>query len=187
MLWRATVQRESSAQPKGFTPQSQQSQVGDAIFWFNEDKHTTHQPYPTSGSPGDWGEPVTAQNSSQQLNLDTAGTFPYECAFHDDETGSILVATAIMIGPTGTGAATVAPNSVTIPQGQSVSWGNSDAQAHQPMPVGGSTTTWFAAPIASGDISAPVTLGTTGSYPYQCALHPDKASEKGTITVTAAS
>src|ERR1700720_621506 len=93
-----------------------QAQVGDAVFWFNEDSTTAHQPYPTTppGKPGDWGPPVPGQNPSQQLNLDQAGTYDYECALHADEVGQIIVASAVVIGPSGTGAATVAPSALQI-------------------------------------------------------------------------
>jgi plastocyanin len=184
MQKRSTIQREKGSKPKGFSPQTQEAQVGDAIFWFNEDSHTPHQPYPTTppGKPGDWGPPIPAQNSSQQLNLDQAGAYSYQCAIHADETGKIIVANAVVIGPSGTGAVTVAPSALAILVNQSVSWGNSDATAHQPTPDQG--TAWFAKPIQPGDISAPITFATVGSVTYHCALHPNKAAEKGTITVS---
>ena len=185
MQWRDTVQRENNSQPKGFSPQTQQAQVGDAVFWFNEDRKTQHQPYPTTplGKPGDWGPPIPGQNSSEQLNLDQAGTYDYQCALHADETGHIIVANAVVIGPSGTGAATVAPAALSIVAGQSVSWGNSDAIAHQPTPDQGNA--WFAKPIQPGDISAPITFATVGTVTYHCALHKDAAAEKGTITTSA--
>jgi plastocyanin len=184
MQWRSTVQREKGSKPKGFSPQTQQAQVGDAIFWFNEDSHTQHQPYPTSppGKPGDWGPLVPGQNSSQQLNLDKAGTYDYKCALHTDETGHIIVANGVVIGPSGTGAATVAPSALSIVAGECVSWGNSDANAHQPTPDQGAP--WFTKPISSGDISAPITFASAGTVPYHCALHKNAASERGIITIT---
>lgn len=178
MLWRATVQRENPAKPVGFSPQQQQAQAGDAIFWFNEDSHTSHQPVPDSGV---WNiPPVTGNNSSQQLSLGNPGTFPYHCAVHPDEKASIKVSNAVLI------AAGANPlfGALTIPPGQSVSWGNSDAQAHQPTPDGGQP--WIA-PLASGDLSAAVDFPQVGNFPYHCALHPNNASETGTITVKSSS
>ena len=185
MQKRITVQREDLSQPKGFSPKTQEAQVGDPVFWFNDDSHTPHQPYPKlpAGKPGDWGPPIPAQNSSQQLNLDKAGTYYYQCAEHADETGEIIVANAVMIGPAGTGVATFAPATLQIVVDQCVSWGNSDANAHQPTPDQGSA--WFAGPIQSGDISAPIAFAKVGSVPYHCALHKNAASEKGTIVVNA--
>ena len=184
MQWRSAIQRENHSKPKGFSPQTQQAQVGDAIFWFNEDQKTQHQPYPTTppGKPGDWGPPVPGQNSSQQLNLDQAGTYLYQCHQHPDEQGKIIVANAVVIGPSGTGAATVAPSALQIVAGQCVTWSNSDASAHQPTPDQGNS--WFTKPIPSGDISAPITFASVGTVPYHCALHKDAAAEKGIITIT---
>ena len=185
MQWRSTVQREDGSKPKGFSPQTQPAQVGDAIFWFNEDSTTDHQPYPTTppGKPGDWGPLIPGQNSSEQLNLDQAGTYDYKCALHADETGEIIVANAVVIGPSGTGAATVAPSALSIVAGQRVSWGNSDETAHQPTPEQGNA--WFAEPILSGDISAQITFATAGTVKYHCALHPNATAEQGTITIKA--
>src|SRR5215468_1406604 len=131
MLWRATVQREDPAKPVGFSPQQQQAQAGDALFWFNDDAKTTHQPVPDCGA---WNiPPINGKNSSDQLSLANPGTYPYHCAIHADEKGSIIVANAVLI------AAGASPlfGSTQIVVGESVSWGNSDAQAHQPAPVGG--------------------------------------------------
>jgi plastocyanin len=83
------VKRETA--PAGFTPETVNAASGNAVFWFNEDHNTTHQMCPQDGVGGDWGDPVGPQSSSMQVNLSTAGTFPYRCAFHDDETGVLVV------------------------------------------------------------------------------------------------
>jgi plastocyanin len=195
MLWRSTVQRENPASPRGFNPPNPQTQVGDAIFWFNEDQSTVHQPAPTlpDGSisdPNAWVVPISGGNSSDQLNLDQAGTYPYSCVLHSDETGTIEVANAVTIGKTGAGSVAFGPASLPINEGESISWGNSDTESHQPEPDKG--TTWLDAPIASGDISALVVVDagnatsstpTTFTCTYHCALHP---IETGSIVVTIA-
>jgi plastocyanin len=176
MLWRATVQREDPAKPTGFSPSMQQAQAGDALFWFNEDSQTGHQPVPDTGT---WNIPeIQPGNSSDQLSLGNAGSFTYHCAIHPDETASILVANAVLI------AAGADPlfGDLTIPHTQCVSWGNSDIDAHQPCPDTGAP--WFDAPIPSGDLSKSVTFDNPGTITYHCALHPDNASETGSITVT---
>src|SRR5687768_1579307 len=95
MLWRATVQTEDPAKPVGFSPSQQQTQVGDALFWFNEDAHTSHQPVPDTGA---WNIPeIPPGNSSDQLSLGNAGTFAYHCALHPDEKASVVVANAVLI------------------------------------------------------------------------------------------
>jgi hypothetical protein len=50
-----TVQSEDNSKPKGFSPPPntsrqagsvlvQDMQAGDSVFWFNEDRRTSHQP-----------------------------------------------------------------------------------------------------------------------------------------------
>jgi plastocyanin len=176
MLWRVTVQRENPAKPIGFSPQQEQAQNGDGLFWFNEDRNTQHQPVPDTGA---WNIPVIGPGqSSDELRLST-GTFPYHCAIHGDETGTVIVAAAVLI------AAGANPlfGPTQIKPGQCISWGNSDAQAHQPCPDTGDP--WFSEPIASGDLSKPVTFSTSATINYRCALHPDNPAETGTITVKA--
>lgn len=176
MLWRATVQKEDPAKPVGFSPNKQQAQAGDALFWFNEDAHTSHQPVPDKGS---WNiPPIVPGNSSEQLSLGTVGTITYHCAIHPDETASIVIANAVLI------AAGSNPlfGDTPINKGECVSWGNSDAEAHQPCPDTGDA--WFTAPIPSGDLSASVPFNTAGTIKYHCAVHPDNHDETGNIIVT---
>lgn len=81
------VQREHP--PTGFDPADLTVEAGDAVFWFNADHKTEHQIYPEGGKPGDWGDPVPPQNSSDQINMTPAGNYPYRCALHVGETGII--------------------------------------------------------------------------------------------------
>lgn len=176
MLWRATVQNEDPGKSIGFSPARQQAQAGDALFWFNEDAHTSHQPVPDSGV---WNIPVIQPgNSSEQLSLANPGELSYHCAIHPNEKATIVVANAVLI------AAGSNPlfGSTPVTTGQYVSWGNSDAEAHQPCPDSGDP--WFDAPIPSGDLSKSVSFKTAGTFNYHCAIHPDNAAETGTITVT---
>ncbi|HVR40799.1 MAG TPA: hypothetical protein VMU84_17035 [Thermoanaerobaculia bacterium] len=172
MLWRSTVQREDEKKPLGFTPQQQQVQKGDAVFWFNEDSNTEHQPYPKSGAPGTWGNKIGPQASSIQVNMNKAGTFPYLCAIHEDETATILVATPINLA---SGANPLFP-AVTINKGESVSWGNATPNAHRPTSDDTSAAPWLAQDLQSGDLSAAVAFATPGTYPYHCALHTNETS-----------
>jgi len=88
---RTTVQREDPAKKIGFSPQDQQAEVGDTVFWFNEDRDTEHQVFCVTNNVN-WGAVIQPQNSSQTVTLDTAGTYQYHCVFHpDDETGTIEV------------------------------------------------------------------------------------------------
>ena len=176
MLWRATIQTEDSARPAGFSPDPIQAQAGDALFWFNEDAHTPHQPVPDTGS---WNIPeIAPRNSSDQLSLGNPGTLSYHCAIHPQEKSQIVVANAVLI------AAGASPlfGPTSFAHGQCVSWGNSDSEPHQPCPDSGDA--WFDAPIPSGDLSKPVSFATAQVINYHCALHPDNPDETGTLTIT---
>jgi len=187
--FRNTVQSENNSKPKAFTPAPetghqvgpvlvQDMQLGDSVFWFNEDRHTSHQPYPTNGKPGDWGPVIPPQGSSQQLNPPASGVYRYQCALHPAETGQIDVANAVFIGVTLQGGVAFNPNpsvlSAVVPQAwgvpaQLVSFTNSDSNPHQPTPKIGRA--WFTEPVQSGDTTAEVAIGN-GDIAYFCKLHP---------------
>ena len=70
-----------------------------------------------------------------------------------------------------------APSPVTMRAGQTIAWQNADSTAH--------TATQDSAGFNSGTInagatSAPVTMGTAGTFTYHCSIHPGMI---GTITV----
>lgn len=88
---RTTVQREDPNKPIGFSPRSQTAQVGDTMFWFNEDRHTQHQIHCDSPVSADWTAVIEPQNASSLVNLDKADTYQYHCSIHPDETGTITV------------------------------------------------------------------------------------------------
>jgi plastocyanin len=182
MQFEVIVQSEGGA--KGFSPALVQAQVGDSVYWFNADQKAQHQPYLVK--PGDWAvNPIEPQQPSTQVNTDTPATYHYRCAMHPDETGVIVVCTAVMIGPVGDGtsAFSMAPGInplLPVPQlyaGTSVSFGNSDDKPHWPMPQVGSKEAWFPAAIEPGDISAPVPFDSTQNLTYQCALHPAETGQ----------
>lgn len=85
---RTTIQRENSEKPVGFDPKSQSANVGDTMFWFNEDRDTQHQ---IVWNNINWGAPIEPQCPSQTLSIDATGTYEYHCAFHDDESGTLTV------------------------------------------------------------------------------------------------
>ena len=75
--------------------------VHDSVFWFN-DTSANHQPAyqpPTAvgqppASPILWGpppDPLPPQQTSSQVVFTTAGTYPYFCTIHTEETGTITV------------------------------------------------------------------------------------------------
>jgi plastocyanin len=180
MLWRNTVQREDDSEPIGFDPPHRQIQSGDSVFWFNQDSETDHLPFPTGGATDEWHPgAIPPQGSSDQVVF-IAGSYPYECALHPDETGTIEVANVVALGPTFEGGAAFIPQTQSIIAGESVVWNNSDSQPHRPMPKNGPSDAWLEKDIEPGESSPFVAFDTVGSDPYVCALHPE---ETGTIVV----
>jgi plastocyanin len=71
------------------------------------------------------------------------------------------------------------PSSITVTVGDTVTWTNSDAQAHTATADGGGFDTGA---LGNGQ-SGTVTFSTAGSFAYHCSIHPDMT---GTVTVQAA-
>ncbi|MEO8381845.1 MAG: hypothetical protein ABI779_19445 [Acidobacteriota bacterium] len=183
MLWRSTIQTENLEKPEGFSPETQEAQVGDAIFWVNEDANVEHQPCPSLDAPTTWCKsPLQGPEPSNQVNLATAGTIDYLCAIHPWETAKIVVANPVQIGRQASGTVSFVPQTVDISVGQSVSWANSDWEPHQPAPLSGPSTAWFAEPIPSGEVSGPITFGIAEEVLYRCVV--PGHDETGTISVT---
>jgi plastocyanin len=72
------------------------------------------------------------------------------------------------------------PASVTVSVGDTVTWTNSDAQAHTAT---ADDASWDTGPIAGSGGTDSVTFATAGTFPYHCAIHPQMT---GTVTVQAA-
>jgi plastocyanin len=62
---------------------------------------------------------------------------------------------------------TFSPRTVTVNVGDSVTWTNSDAQAHTAT----SGSAWDTGDIGNGE-SATITFRSAGTYDYACAFHP---------------
>jgi len=73
-----------------------------------------------------------------------------------------------------------APGSVTVNVGDTVTWTNSDAQAHTAT---ADDASWDTGTISGSGGTGAVTFSTAGSFPYHCAIHPTMT---GTVTVQAA-
>ena len=71
------------------------------------------------------------------------------------------------------------PGSVTVAVGDTVTWTNSDAQAHTAT---ADDASWDSGSIGNG-ASGTVTFSTAGTFPYHCSIHPEMT---GTVTVQAA-
>ena len=74
---------------------------------------------------------------------------------------------------------TFSPRTVTVNVGDTVTWTNSDAQAHTAT----SGDAWDTGDIADGD-SASITFRAAGTFDYICAIHPQMT---GTVVVRAGS
>ena len=100
--------------------------------------------------------------------------------------GSAALAMAVVVGSVQAADQDVAisgftfsPGTVTVDVGDSVTWTNSDAQAHTAT----SGSDWNTGDISGGD-SASITFRTAGTFDYICAIHPTMT---GTVVVRAAS
>lgn len=89
--------------------------------------------------------------------------------------GSVLAADQ----PVSISGFSYSPGSVTVTVGDTVTWTNSDAQAHTATADDGS---WDTGSISNG-ASGTVTFSTAGTFPYHCAIHPEMT---GTVIVQAA-
>jgi len=98
------------------------------------------------------------------------------------------VVTAALVGGTALAADqsvaisgfSYSPASVTVSVGDTVTWTNSDAQAHTAT---ADDASWDTGNIAGSDGTDAVTFATAGTFPYHCAIHPQMT---GTVTVQAA-
>lgn len=75
------------------------------------------------------------------------------------------------------GSQSFSPNPGTVNAGQTISWRNADSITHSIAADNGSFSTGN---IAPGATSAPITMGTAGSFPYHCQIHPTMV---GSLTV----
>jgi len=177
----ATLRRITVSNAAGFDPPTLQALNGDAVAWYNNDATAEHQPYPSAGKPGDWVPAIPGNNSSEQYNLGTPGTFAYQDAFNANLKGSLVVSNQIQIGQVfGQSSSAFVPAAANVSAGTSVVWQNSDSQPHQPAPVGGPANAWLPQPIPPGAYSSPVPFNTAGTINYADALQP---ALTGSITV----
>ncbi len=185
MLWKSSIQTENQAKPAGFQPEVQEAQAGDAIFWVNDDIDVQHQPHPAGSAAATWCTiPLSGSERSDSIALANPGTIQYLCAIHPEETGTIVVANAVAIGRTAGDEILYVPGTLSIATGDSVSWTNSDALAHQPAPIAGPAMEWFAEPIPAGEASASISFPDSGTIAYHCALTGrEHENERGSIVV----
>ncbi|HET9951604.1 MAG TPA: cupredoxin domain-containing protein [Candidatus Eisenbacteria bacterium] len=74
-----------------------------------------------------------------------------------------------IVGNAGAGSFSPSPDTVTV--GQTVAWKNLDSTPHTATsdPSGAAFNTGS---IGGGATSAAITMGTAGSFPYHCSIHP---------------
>jgi plastocyanin len=73
------------------------------------------------------------------------------------------------------------PASITVTVGDTITWTNSDAQAHTAT---ADDASWDTDAIAGSGGTGSATFATVGTFPYHCKIHPTMT---GTVTVQAAS
>jgi len=75
------------------------------------------------------------------------------------------------------GSQSFSPNPTAMRVGQTVAWKNADSITHDVAQDAGR----FSTPtVSAGTTSAPITMGTAGTFTYHCTIHPGMV---GTITV----
>ena len=182
-----------------------QADQDDLVTWNNE-TDDEHQPWQTDEDY----DPVEASDLSDLIkpgqssdNYDCAQpsgsppqwTIYYYCNRHPynpKERGSIQVAALpqSMVNITGTGASTAfAPQSLTSASGTPINWYNGTDQPHQPWQTDENYN-----PLPGGelaDVIQPSTSSLVYTLPatpptiyYYCKLHPNSASERGTIVTS---
>lgn len=87
--------------------------------------------------------------------------------------GTTADKTINILGMLGSGSYSGDPDTVTV--GQTVAWHNSDGTTHT-----ATSATFNTGNIAPGGTSAAITMGTAGSFPYHCSIHPTMT---GTLVV----
>lgn len=73
-----------------------------------------------------------------------------------------------------------APGQITVAVGDTITWTNSDAQAHR---VIADDASWDAGVAAGSGGTASAAFPAAGVFPYHCSIHPEMI---GTVTVAAA-
>ena len=81
--------------------------------------------------------------------------------------GTPDVTISIKAGSSNLGANAYTPNPDTVTVGTKVSWKNNDGVVHTATADAGAFNTGN---IGAGATSAPITMGTAGSFPYHCAI-----------------
>ena len=75
-----------------------------------------------------------------------------------------------IIADMGAGAFGAAPETVLV--NETVSWRNTRGTTHTSTSMGGPAGgQWNTGNIGAGATSAPITMDTPGSYPYECTIH----------------
>ncbi len=80
--------------------------------------------------------------------------------------GTAADVTINIVADMGAGAFSPSPDTVTV--GQTVSWKNNRGLTHSSTAAGGAWTV----DISPGSTSAPITMGTAGTFAYECRFHP---------------
>ena len=81
--------------------------------------------------------------------------------------GTAADVTINIVGMAGANSYSPSPDTVTV--GQTVSWKNNDSITHTATDNG---SAWNTGNIGAGNTSTPITMGTAGSFPYHCTIHP---------------
>jgi plastocyanin len=157
----------------GFVPQSVNIVVGDRVRWVKGagGTHTTTSGTPAGTPDGIWNAPLTAGSPEFIFTFNSPGAFPYYCANHTTDTGTVTVealptciiagADPLCAGVTGNVyTATVSPSAGTVAYSWSITGNGS---------IVGSTTGSSVSVSGGAAGSFMLTLnGTRNTIAFQC-------------------
>jgi len=171
------IQSSGKKGAASFNPTPQAAGPGDTITWQNTDI-IQHWPTPNAG-PAWFNQAINPGVTTLPVSV-TQNT-NYSCKLHPTEKGSIQVSGAPQIVRLVIVAGSLP--SKTINAGDSVFWFNDTSDKYQLYTiVAGNQKSWGVPPdpLPPHQPSSQVVFPNSGTFVYQCKLHP---GQKGTITV----
>jgi plastocyanin len=173
-----------------------QTFAGTSVSFGNADSQG-HWPMPQGGSKTAWlNAAINPGDISAPVPFDTVQNLTYQCALHPAETGPLnVIANPVTVyigssetGPTPAPAVQFYPEFLQVVVGQTVTFSNLDAAAHQPAPDGYPDGEWFPNQIGGVNtnnvpqipVNGTCVFLTPGTFWYHDALNPNM---KGIIQV----
>ncbi len=147
-----------------FSPASLSITQGDTVTWTNN--HSLPHTATSDALLWDTGTLTTGQSAS--IVFDSAGVFPYHCAFHPSMLGTLTVNALVYDTLIEINDFYFNPIVIQIAPGQTIRWINMGGVDHTTTADGG---LWDSGILANGQFFD-FTFSAEGVYDYHCDLHP---------------